>query len=88
MTPTGAPTVFVIDDDDLVRESIQGLLKSAGLRSESFASPQDFLSGKRPDGPSCRQPIHASDSVRMAMGTSLYSPFIVVLFISFSPIQF
>src|SRR3989454_7233211 len=53
MTPTGAPTVFVIDDDDLVRSAIQGLLKSVGLRSESFGTPQEFLRRDRPDGPSC-----------------------------------
>jgi FixJ family two-component response regulator len=51
--PAGAPTVFVIDDDTLVRASIQGLLKSVSLRSEAFATAQDFLHSKRPDGPSC-----------------------------------
>jgi FixJ family two-component response regulator len=45
--------VFVIDDDTLVRASIQGLLKSASLRSEAFATAQEFLRSKRPDGPSC-----------------------------------
>ena len=53
MTPASAPTVFVIDDDDLVRASIQGMLKSVGLRSETFGTPQEFLRSKRPDGPSC-----------------------------------
>jgi FixJ family two-component response regulator len=53
MTPTGAPTVFVIDDDAGIRASIEGLLKSVGLRSESFGTAQDFLRSKRPDGPSC-----------------------------------
>ncbi len=53
MTPAGAPTVFVIDDDAAVRASIQGLLKSVGLRSESFGTAQAFLGSKRPDGPSC-----------------------------------
>src|ERR1700720_1919934 len=53
MTPAGAPTVFVIDDDAGVRASIQGLLKSVGLRSESFGTALEFLSTKRPDGPSC-----------------------------------
>jgi len=46
-------TVFVIDDDAAVRASIQGLLKSVGLQSESFASAQEFLSESRTDGPSC-----------------------------------
>jgi FixJ family two-component response regulator len=45
--------VFVVDDDDLVRASIQGMLKSVGLRSESFGTAQDFLRSKRPDAPSC-----------------------------------
>jgi len=53
MMPTGAPTVFVIDDDTLVRASIQGLLKSVSLRSEAFPTARDFLCSKRPDGPSC-----------------------------------
>jgi FixJ family two-component response regulator len=53
MMPTEAPTVFVIDDDNLVRASIQGLLKSVSLRSEAFATTRDFLRSKGPDGPSC-----------------------------------
>ena len=53
MTPANSSTVFVIDDDDLVRASIQGLLKSVGLRSETFGAAQEFLRSKRPDGPSC-----------------------------------
>ena len=53
MTPEGAPTVFVIDDDAQVRAAIQGMLKSVGLRSETFGTAQQFLRGKRPDGPSC-----------------------------------
>jgi FixJ family two-component response regulator len=53
MMPAGAPTVFVIDDDAGVRASIQGLLKSAGLRSQSFSTAEEFLGSKRPDGPSC-----------------------------------
>jgi FixJ family two-component response regulator len=53
MTTTGDPTVFVIDDDDLVRAAIQGLLKSVGLQAETFETTQQFLGCKRPDGPSC-----------------------------------
>jgi FixJ family two-component response regulator len=45
--------VFVIDDDALVRAAIQGMLKSVGLKSEIFGTPQDFLHSKRTDGPSC-----------------------------------
>jgi FixJ family two-component response regulator len=53
MMPVAVPTVFVIDDDDLVRQSIQGMLKSVGLRSETFGTPQEFLRNKHTDGPSC-----------------------------------
>ena len=47
------PIVFVIDDDPSVRVSIEGLLKSAGLRSEVFGSAQEFLDRRSEDGPSC-----------------------------------
>jgi len=53
MNAEGSPSVFIIDDDAGVRAAIQGLLKSVGLRSEAFASPKEFLRGKRPDGPAC-----------------------------------
>jgi FixJ family two-component response regulator len=47
------PTVFVVDDDDDVRVSIAELLRSAGLRAETFATAQEFLGRERGDGPSC-----------------------------------
>jgi FixJ family two-component response regulator len=53
MTLPSTPTVFVIDDDVEVRASIQGLLKAAGLRSESFGTAEEFLNGKEPGGPGC-----------------------------------
>jgi FixJ family two-component response regulator len=53
MLPAAVPTVFVIDDDDLVRTAIQGMLKSVGLRSETFGTPQEFLRSNRPETPSC-----------------------------------
>ena len=52
MSPA-VPTVFVVDDDDLVRAAIQGMLKSVGLRSETFGTTEEFLRCQRPDGPSC-----------------------------------
>jgi FixJ family two-component response regulator len=45
--------VFVIDDDADVRESIQCLLKSVGLRSDTFGTAKEFLTSERADGPSC-----------------------------------
>jgi FixJ family two-component response regulator len=53
MKTTDGATVFVIDDDDLVRAAIQGMLKSVGLNAETFGTPQEFLCRQRPDGPSC-----------------------------------
>ena len=53
MTSADSPKVFVIDDDASVRSAIQGMLKSVGLPSETFGTPQEFLASKRADGPSC-----------------------------------
>src|SRR5260370_35258550 len=53
MTQASSPTVFVVDDDDLIRAAIQGMLKSVGLHSEGFGTALAFLRSKRPDGPSC-----------------------------------
>jgi FixJ family two-component response regulator len=53
MMAAAAGMVFVIDDDAGVRASIQGLLKSVGLRSEAFGTAPEFLRSKRPDTPSC-----------------------------------
>ena len=47
------PTVFVIDDDVSVRDAIRGVVKSVGLRAETFESTQDFLRKSPPYGPSC-----------------------------------
>jgi FixJ family two-component response regulator len=53
MTSPGAPTVFVVDDDAGIRASIEGLLKAAGLRCESFGDAHAFLRRTRPHAPSC-----------------------------------
>ena len=45
--------VFIVDDDPLIRASIQGLLKSASLQSESFETAEQFSKRGRWDGPSC-----------------------------------
>jgi FixJ family two-component response regulator len=47
------PVVFVIDDDASVRDGVVDLLRSVGLRAESFESTQQFLQSKRPDAPGC-----------------------------------
>ena len=46
-------TVFVVDDDDAVRESLAFLLKSVGLKVESFPSAQDFLKSYNPARAGC-----------------------------------
>jgi FixJ family two-component response regulator len=46
-------TVFIVDDDDRMRAAMQRLLKTVGLHSEAFATPQEFLRRKLPDGSSC-----------------------------------
>lgn len=53
MTDADVAMVFVVDDDPQVRASIQGLLKSAGLRSECFETAEQFLQRQPPGGPSC-----------------------------------
>ena len=53
MADTDIAMVFVVDDDPQVRASIEGLLKSSGLRSECFETAEQFLQRQRPDGPSC-----------------------------------
>ena len=50
---TGAPIVFVVDDDPSVRSSLKFLLSTVGLQVESFASADAFLLKKSPDAPSC-----------------------------------
>ncbi len=53
MNTEDAPVVFIVDDDASVRRSIQDLLSSVALRSEAFASPQEFLASQRADCPGC-----------------------------------
>src|SRR6201998_2699333 len=53
MKSAASPMVFVIDDDALVRAAIKGMLKSVGLRSETFGTTQEFLRSRRADVPSC-----------------------------------
>ena len=45
--------VFVVDDDMSMRESLRNLIRSAGLRVQTFSSAQEFLASQRPKAPSC-----------------------------------
>ena len=53
MASAVAPTVYIIDDDVRVRESIQGLLKLAGLHSIGLETAEQFWRAADPNGPSC-----------------------------------
>jgi two-component system response regulator TtrR len=48
-----APLVYVVDDDEALRDSLKFLLESAGYRAETLASAEDFLSVNRPAPGSC-----------------------------------
>ena len=52
-TSSSAPTVYVVDDDVSVRESLSSLLRSAGMLVEVFASPLDFLAQDKHNDFSC-----------------------------------
>jgi RNA polymerase sigma factor (sigma-70 family) len=49
----GEPIVYVLDDDQDVREGLKALLESVGLRCQVFESTADFLQSKQVDGVSC-----------------------------------
>ena len=53
MSASGTPIVFIVDDDAAVRAAIQGLMKTEGLCSEGFATPQEFLNSSDLDNPGC-----------------------------------
>jgi FixJ family two-component response regulator len=53
MKAAGVATVFIIDDDRGMRQAVQDLVESVGLRAESFATSQEFLSRQPTSEPSC-----------------------------------
>lgn len=46
-------TVYVVDDDAMVRDGLDSLLRSVGYRVRCFASPREFMLHAREEGPSC-----------------------------------
>lgn len=52
MTPLDA-TIFVVDDDPLIRDALKILIKSVGLKVQTFSSALEFLDHDLPDGPCC-----------------------------------
>src|SRR6478736_3507527 len=53
MKSAATPTVFIIDDDRGMRQAIQDLVESVGLRAEAFATGREFLSRQRIGDPTC-----------------------------------
>ena len=53
MKATAVPAVFIIDDEQGMRQAIQDLVESVGLRAESFATGEEFLEKPRTAHPSC-----------------------------------
>jgi FixJ family two-component response regulator len=53
MSKSVTDMVFVIDDDESIREALKSLIRSVGLSVKTFASAQEFLQSSRPDVPSC-----------------------------------
>jgi FixJ family two-component response regulator len=53
MKAAAIPTVFIVDDDRGMRQAIQDLVESVGLRAEAFANGQEFLRSQRTGNPSC-----------------------------------
>ena len=51
--PPPEPTVFVVDDDRAMRESLSWLLDSVGLRVRSYATAAEFLADHDPAQPGC-----------------------------------
>ena len=84
MVSPDLPIVFIVDDDAGMRASIQGLMKSAGLRSQCFETAEQFLQEKCSDGPSClildvRLPgISGLDFQQQLQSAGLHIPIIFV----------
>ena len=76
--------VFVIDDDESVREALNSLIRSVGLRAETFASAREFLESTRPDLPAClildvRMPgLSGLDLQRDLVGANIHIPIIFI----------
>ena len=81
---TSDAVVFVIDDDESIRESLNSLIRSVGLKVATFASAQEFLQSERPDVPAClildvRMPgLSGLDLQRELTEASIHIPIIFI----------
>jgi FixJ family two-component response regulator len=53
VTQGSAKMVAIVDDDDLMRSALEGLLKAVGLRAKAFASAEEFLEFGQPKQTAC-----------------------------------
>lgn len=84
MNDDAAAIVFVIDDDESMREALKSLIRSVGLKVEAFTSAQEFLQSTRPDVPGClildvRMPgLSGLDLQRDLTETNIHIPIIFI----------
>ena len=77
-------TVFVIDDDESIREALKDLIESVGLHVETFTSAQQFLQSQRAGAPGClvldvRLPgLSGLDLQRQLAAANIHTPIIFV----------
>ena len=79
-----APTVFVIDDDPAMRDSLRFLIQSIDLPVECFASAEDFLAAYSPQNPGCivldvRMPGLSGLELTERLGEDRFAPPIVLI---------
>ncbi|QYD72176.1 response regulator [Paraburkholderia edwinii] len=53
VTSAAQAIVYVIDDDNSIREAVSALLRSVGMRVETFSSAHEFFAYEMPDMPAC-----------------------------------
>lgn len=53
MAQGGSHLIAIVDDDELMRGALQGLLKEAGFPAQTFASAEEFLDSGQPRQTAC-----------------------------------
>ena len=51
--PEPEPTVFIVDDDEAMRDALDTLIRSVGMRTSLHASADEFLAAYDPEQPGC-----------------------------------